>query len=86
MISGKVTQYKLLWIGNRIGLIGVNIILTEKWVDKVIDISTGSDRMIVIKLLVRGIIISFISVYASQYGPENASRLIEKGMSRESIS
>ena len=55
MISGKVTQYKLLWIGNRIGLIGVNIILTEKWVDKVIDISSGSDRMIVIKLLVRGI-------------------------------
>ena len=45
IISGKVAQYKLLWIGNKKGLGGVGIFLANKLVDKVIDLSIVSDSM-----------------------------------------
>ena len=45
IISEKAAQYKLLWIGNGKG--SVEIFLTKKWVDKVINISRVIDRMIV---------------------------------------
>ena len=59
IISEKAAQYKLLWIGNRKGSVG--IFLAKKWVDKVINISRVSDRMIVNKVFVQGIIFSLIS-------------------------
>ena len=49
--SGKAAKYRLLWIGNEKGLKGAGIFL-----DKVIDITRASERMIVIKVLVQGII------------------------------
>ena len=61
MNSGKATQYKLKGSG-------AGIFLPKKWVDKVIDMSKISDRMIAIKALVQGIIISVISVYAPHRG------------------
>ena len=51
MISGKATEYKLLWIGNEKSLKGVGIFFAKKWLDKVIDTSRVSDRMIFIKSL-----------------------------------
>ena len=45
IISDKAAQYKLLWIGNGKGSVGV--FLAKKWVDKVINISRVSDSMIV---------------------------------------
>ena len=69
IISDKAAQYKLLWIGNGKGSVGV--FLAKKWVDKVINISRVSDRMIVNKVFAQKIIISLISdltVYAPQCG------------------
>ena len=51
MISGKATEYKLLWIGSEKSLKGVGIFFAKKWLDKVIDTSRVSDRMIFIKSL-----------------------------------
>ena len=56
---------------NKKGLDGVGILLAEKWVDKDIDMIRVSDRMIVIKWLVQGIIISVISVYTPKWGLNN---------------
>ena len=45
--------------------------MTKKWVDKVIDMIKVSDRMIIINVMVKRIIISLTSdltVYAPQYG------------------
>ena len=69
IISEAAAQYELLWIGNGKGSVG--IFLAKKWVDKVINISRVSDRMIVNKVFVQGIIFSLISdltVYAPQCG------------------
>ena len=48
--------------------------MVKKWVDKVIDISKVSDRMTAIKLLVQGIIILVISVYAPQCGLDDSKK------------
>ena len=50
MITGKNSRYKLYWMGNQAGTGGVGILLAEKWLDKVFDISRVSDRMLVMKL------------------------------------
>ena len=63
MISPKAAQYKFFWIGKENGLEGVCIFLAEKWVDEVVDTRRVSYRMIVIKLLVQGIIISVIPAH-----------------------
>ena len=59
IISEKAAQYKLLWIGN--GKCSIGIFFAKKLVDKVINISRVSDRMIVNKVFVQGIIFSLIS-------------------------
>ena len=69
IISDKAAQYKLLWIGNGKGSVGV--FLAKKWAEKVINIIRVSDRMIVNKVFVQWVIISLISdltVYAPQCG------------------
>lgn len=43
---------------------GVGIFLNEKWMGKFANIGIVSDRMIFIKVLVQGIIVSFITVNA----------------------
>lgn len=54
----------------RVG-VGVGIFLAKERVYKVINISTESDRMIVIKVLVQGILISMILIYATQFSFDN---------------
>ena len=77
IISGKSAQYKLFWAGIGKGLGEVGIFLAKKWVDKIINISRASDRMIVNKVLTQRIIISLISdltVYAPQCGLNNSQK------------
>ena len=69
IISEKAAQYKLLWIGNGKGSVG--IFLAKKSVDKAINISRVCDRMIVNKVFVQRIIFSLIyhlTVYTPQCG------------------
>ena len=48
--------------------------MAKRWVDKVIDTSRVSDRMVVIKVLLQGIIISVISVYTPQCGLDDSQK------------
>ena len=73
MISGKTSEDMLFWRKNEKGL-GVGIFLAKKRVNKVIDISRVNDMMIDIKVLVQGIIISVISVYAQQHGLDGSQK------------
>ena len=53
MIKGKAARFKLFLKGIVWGFRGAGIFLGEKWIDKKIDISSVSDRMIVIKGYIR---------------------------------
>ena len=48
--------------------------LAEKWVYKIFDISWVSDRVILIKALVQGIIVSAMSVYDQHCGFHSSSK------------
>ena len=74
MISEKAAEYQLFWMRKEKGLCRVGVFLVKKWVDKVIDISRVSDRMIDINVLFQGTIISVISTYAPQCGLDNSKK------------
>lgn len=61
-ISGRFVRMigKLCWIGNDQNFRGEGIFLSEKWTDKVTDISRVSGRMTVVTVLIQGIIFSVI--------------------------
>ena len=60
MYKGIKLQESQYWMGNNKSLGWAGVFLAKKWVDKVIDISWVSDRMVVIKALVPRIIFSII--------------------------
>ena len=68
MIEGKNSSHKLFWIGNDKGAGGVGVLLVEKWVDKVPEVTRGSDRILLLKLIVAACTLNIISVYAPQVG------------------
>ena len=37
-ITGKASQYKLLWVGNNSGYGGVGIFVAQKWVEMAIEV------------------------------------------------
>ena len=74
MITGKDSRYKFFWVGNDRGTGSVGVLLAEKWVEKVYDVSHISDRLIVIKLVINEMIVSVLSVYAPQVGLDEASK------------
>ena len=68
MIEGKNSSHKLFWIGNDKGADGVGVLLVEKWVDKVPEVTRGSDMILLLKFIVAACTLNIISVYAPQVG------------------
>lgn len=68
LITGKDSQYKLFWVGNKEGNNGVGVLLAEKWIDKVIHINRVNDRLMLLKILIGKQVLSVISAYAPQQG------------------
>ena len=67
-IKGKDTRYKLYWSGNDKGTAVVGVFVAEEWIEKVFEVQRGSDRIILIKLIVSQRVVTFLSVYAPQSG------------------
>ena len=68
MINGKDSRYKCFWIGNEPGTGSVEVLLAEKWIDKVFDVIRVSDRLMMIKMIVGKVFVIALSVYAPQSG------------------
>ena len=60
--------------GNDLGAVGVGVLLTDKWVDKVHDIKPASNRIILIEVLVEDAVLTVLSVYVSQTGLEESTK------------
>ena len=52
LITGKNCEYKIYWVGNNLGLGGVEILVAGNWIDKIFDIKHVNDRLMTIKLLI----------------------------------
>ena len=66
LITGKDTQYKLFWVGNKEGSSGVGVLIAEKWIDKVIHLNRVNDRLMLIKILIGKQLLTVVSAYAPQ--------------------
>ena len=71
MIVGKESHYKLFWIGSKNGNGGVSILLAQEWMEKVYDICSIPDRLMMIKLAIENNIIAVLPCYAPQVGLDN---------------
>ena len=64
MIDGKDSMYKCFWIGNKLGTVGVRVLLVEKWIDKVFNVKHASDRLLMMIKMIVGEVV--VTVYAPQ--------------------
>ena len=74
LIKGKDSTFKFFWCGKERGQGGAGFLLAEKWVDKVFDVLRISDRIILIRLVIGKVVLTFLSVYAPQAGLQEAEK------------
>ena len=63
-----IGNHKLWWSGGEESLYGVGVVVGENLKDKVIEMERHGDRIIKLKLVLKGSIFNFISAYAPQVG------------------
>ena len=63
-IKGKDTRYKLHWSAIDKGTAGGGMFVAEMWIEKVFEVQRVSDRIILVKLIVCHLVVTFLSVYA----------------------
>ena len=51
-IEGKDSCFKIFWVGNENSIGGVDIPLSEEWIEKAFDINRVSDRITIVKLAI----------------------------------
>ncbi len=52
MLGGTETRYKFFWQGHRDGNDGVGLLVTEKWVDKVVEVNRVNERIMCVKIII----------------------------------
>ena len=68
LVEGKDSRYKMFWVGNDKSIDSVGILLAEKWVEAIFDVTHVPDRIMLIKLAVGKSIVTVLWVYAPQAG------------------
>jgi hypothetical protein len=68
VINGKGSQDKFFWQGCQEGSSGVGILVSEEFVDKVVEVRRLSERLIMVKLVIGKCLVNVISGYAPQVG------------------
>ena len=63
LITGTNNEYKMYWVGNTLG--GIGILVTGKWIDKIFDVKCVNGRLMIIRLVIGKRIVAIVSVYAS---------------------
>ena len=61
-------RYKLFWIGSKAKTYGVRIFVAEKWVDSVVGVERHSERVLVLKMVLRDCLLNVFTVYAPHSG------------------
>ena len=70
----KIPPLNSSGVERKIGQGGADFLLAEKWVDKVFDVLRISDRIILIRLVIGKVVLTFLSVYAPQVGLQEAKK------------
>ena len=63
-----MAAYKLFWMGCEQVTHGVGILVTDRWIEKVLDVKRVNERLMVVRVIVGRSVLNLISVYAPQTG------------------
>ena len=61
-------KYKLFWKGCSEGVSGVGVIVSEEFIDKVVEVTRVSERLMMVKLIVGKCLMNVVAAYALQTG------------------
>ena len=61
-------KYKLFWKGCSEGVSGVGVIVSEEFIDKVVEVTRVSERLMMVKLIVGKCLMNVMAAYAPQTG------------------
>ena len=68
MVRGKSAWYKFLWQGCPEGIHGVGVLVSEEFVDKVVEVKHMSEHLMMVKLVLGKCLMNVISGYWPQVG------------------
>lgn len=68
MLKGPKEKYKLFWMGNDKAEAGVGIMISERWINKVVGVVRISNRCMMVKVTTSEGLVNIISGYAPQSG------------------
>jgi len=66
--GGQKMRYKLFWKGGKEDQNGVGRAVREEWVGSVVRVMRASERLMAVKLVLEGELVTFASVYSPQVG------------------
>ena len=61
-------KYKLFWKGCSEGVSGVGVIVSEEFIDKVVEVTRVSERLMMVKLIVGKCLMNVVATYTPQTG------------------
>ena len=61
-------KYKLFWKGCSEGVGGVGVIVSEEFIDKVVEVTRVSERLMMVKLIWESTFMNVVAAYAPQTG------------------
>ena len=68
-------KYKLFWKGCS-GVSGVGVIVSEEFIDKVVEVTRVSERLMVVKLIVGKYLMNVVAAYAPQTGRSQEGKFL----------
>ena len=78
--------YKLFSMGCEKGIHGVGILVTDKWIEKALDVKRVSERLMLVRVIVGRSVLNVISVYAPQMGKSKVEKVEFLAMLGEVVS
>ena len=70
MLGAIGRRYKFCWQGCNKGTAGVVVLITERWIDSVVDMVSVKERIMYVKLVIWKQFVNIVSAYATQVGEE----------------
>jgi len=68
-VMGKgLSRYKLLWQGCKDGNAGIGLLISDRWIDGIVDVKRMNERIMCLKVLISDKLVTCIYAYAPQTG------------------
>ena len=68
VVGQEGRQYKIMWSGSKSKEAGVAVLIRSEWINKVVNVSRVSERIMVVKLVIGEVLVNVLSAYAPQVG------------------